>query len=244
MTSSTTHKLEGCWKDVHDVLAAGVDRLILFGPPGTGKTYAGLNYGVNQGEAHRLVCTDDMTNADVTGAWMPNASGTWSWHDGAAIKAWSNGGRLVVDEIDKAGGDVFATLLAMTDTVDSARWEHPETGRVVTPKDGFSVVMTTNVEDMDELPTALKDRFPVAIRIDRPHPAALEKLGQDLRPYAVRMADAGYRRISLRSFYAFDKLRISMGEERAAKMVFGTRGESILDSIRIDRVNNDAEDDF
>lgn len=244
MTTKSTHILEGCWKDVDDVLSAGIDRLILFGPPGTGKTYAGLHYGVVQGGAHRLVCTEDMTNADVTGAWMPNASGTWSWHDGAAISAWKDGGRLVVDEIDKAGGDVFATLLAMTDTIDSAKWEHPETGRVVTPQDGFSVVMTTNVEDMDELPVALKDRFPVAIRIDRPHPAALDKLSLDLRPYAIRMADAGGRRISLRSFYAFDKLRISMGEERAADMVFGSRGQSILDAIRIDRINDDSAVDI
>lgn len=238
MNTNTEHNLEGCWKDVSDVLSAGVDRLILFGPPGTGKTFAGLNYGNVANGAHRLICTDDMTNADVTGAWMPNTSGTWSWNDGAAIKAWSSGGRLVVDEIDKAGGDVFATLLAMTDTVESAEWEHPETGRVIRPQDGFSVVMTTNVEDMDELPTALRDRFPVAIRIDQPHPAALEKLSADLRPYAVRMADAGYRRISLRSFYAFDKLRFSMGEDRAAEMVFGAaRASSILDAIRIDRVH-------
>jgi hypothetical protein len=234
---------EGCWKDVEDVLSAGIDRLILFGPPGTGKTFAGLNYGIAQGEAHRLVCTDDMTNADVTGAWMPNASGTWSWHDGAAIKAWSTGGRLVVDEIDKAGGDVFATLLAMTDTIDSAKWEHPETGRIVRPAEGFSVVMTTNVEDMDELPTALKDRFPVAIRVDRPHPAALEKLASDIRPYAMRMADAGHRRISLRSFYAFDKLRMTLGEERAAAMVFGHRSSAILDAIRIDRIDGGTTED-
>lgn len=237
MTTKSTYNLEGCWKDVDDVLSAGVDRLILFGPPGTGKTYAGLNFGVTQSSAFRLVCTDDMTNADVTGAWMPNASGTWNWHDGAAISAWKTGGRLVVDEIDKAGGDVFATLLAMTDTIESAKWEHPETGRVITPQEGFSVVMTTNVEDMDELPVALRDRFPVAIRVDQPHPAALEKLSCDLRPYAVRMADAGHRRISLRSFYAFDKLRISMGEDRAAEMVFGHRAQPILDGIRIDRVS-------
>lgn len=234
-------ELEGCWLEVADALEAGIDRLILFGPPGTGKTYAGLHYGEVDRGAHRLICTDDMTNADVTGAWMPNHSGTWSWHDGAAVQAWQGdgerGGRLVVDEIDKAGGDVFATLLAMTDTVDSAEWRHPETNRIIRPLDGFSVVMTTNVEEMDELPTALKDRFPVALRIDRPHPAALEKLSADLRGYAIRLADAGDRRLSLRAFYAFDKLRTSLGEERAAHMVFGRRASSILDSIRIDRLD-------
>jgi hypothetical protein len=51
------------------------------------------------------------------------------------------------------------------------------------------------------------------------------------------MADAGHRRLSLRSFYAFDKLRKALGDEKAAHMVFGSRGTSILDAIRIDKVS-------
>lgn len=239
--------LTGCWLEVQEALEAGLDRLILFGPPGTGKTYAGLNYGDVERGAWRLVCTDDMTNASVDGAWMPNERGTFSWHLGTAIKAWNGngeqGGRLVVDEIDKAGGDVFATLLAMTDTIDSAKWEHPETGEVFVPRNGYSVVMTTNVEDMDELPEALKDRFPVAIRIDRPHPEALLRLSRDLRDYAVRMADAGDRRVSLRTFMAFDKLRKGMGDKKAAELVFRHRAQNILDAIAVDSVESVNEND-
>jgi len=63
------------------------------------------------GGAWRLICTDDMTNAQVEGHYKPSANGEWKWNDGQAIKAWQGdglrGGRLVVDEIDKAGGDVF-----------------------------------------------------------------------------------------------------------------------------------------
>jgi MoxR-like ATPase len=232
--------LPQCWKDVEDAINAGVDRIILFGPPGTGKTFAGLYYGDINAGAWRLICTEDMTNADVTGHFFPNAQGAWTWNEGSAIKAWQGngerGGRLVIDEIDKAGGDVFATLLAMTDSPESAKWEHPATGRIVRPRDGFSVVMTTNIEQMDELPEALKDRFPVAIRINQPHPDALDKLSPDLRKYAVRMADAGERRISLRTFYAFDKLRASLGDEEASRLVFGKNAKSVLDAIAIDKL--------
>lgn len=232
-----TNELPKCWQTVKDALDAGIDRIILFGTAGVGKTYAGLNFGELNGGAHRLICTDEMTNADVTGCWQPTSSGSWSWLEGAGIKAWQGngtvGGRLVIDEIDKAGGDVFATLLAITDSPESARWEHPQSKQIIKPTAGFSVVMTTNIEQMSELPMALKDRFPVAIRINEPHPDALLLMSEDLREYARKMCDAGERRISLRSFYAYDKLRTALGAKKSAEIVFGERSKSFLDAIAV-----------
>ena len=239
-TQTETTPLPQCWKDVQDCMDAGIDRIILFGPAGTGKTYAGLHFGDVQAGAHRLVCTDDMTSMDVTGAFMPDGNGKFSWVAGAGLKAWEGngvtGGRLIVDEVDKASGDVFALLLAMLDSPESASWEHPETGRIHRPKQGFSAVMTTNIENMEELPTALADRFPVRVRINEPHPTALEKLSADLRQYAVRMCDAGKRRISLRTFMAYDKLRKQLGDENASRIVFGTRAQDVLDAIKVDSI--------
>lgn len=237
-TATKNKELPKCWQTVKDALDAGIDRVILFGTAGIGKTYAGLNYGELTGGAHRLICTDEMTNADVVGCWQPTASGSWSWLEGAGIKAWKGngkvGGRLVIDEIDKAGGDVFATLLAITDSPESAQWEHPQSKKVIKPLEGFSVVMTTNIEEMSDLPMALKDRFPVAIRINKPHPEALLRMSEDLREYAYEMCDAGERRISLRSFYAYDKLRKALGAKKSAEIVFGNRAKSFLDAIRVD----------
>jgi len=240
MTTQETVTLPDCWQAFDDCLKAGIDRIVLFGPSGIGKTYAGLHMGNVEGGAYRLVCTEDMTNSDVTGAFMPNERGTFTWNYGSAVKAWEGnglvGGRLIVDEVDKAGGDVFATLLAMLDSPESATWENPENGRLYRPREGFSAIMTTNVENMEELPTALADRFPIRIRINAPHPTALLKLSPDLRAYAVRMADAGERRISLRAFMAFDKIRKAHGDDKAARLTFGSRAESILDAIAIDKV--------
>lgn len=242
MSTTNLAPLPQCWADLESALASGIDRITLFGPPGTGKTMAGLTMGDVLAGSHRLICNQEMTNADVTGNYLPNANGTWSWHEGAVIKAWQGdgikGGRVVADEIDKANGDVLANLLAMFDTVESASWANPETGRIVRPRPGFSVIMTTNLEQMSDLPEALVDRFPVAIRINEPHPLALLTLPEDLREVCRRSCDADRsRRYSLRAFQAFAKLRDGVGNEQAARMIFGQNAPGILDAMRVEALS-------
>jgi MoxR-like ATPase len=238
---SNPNALPQCWADLQSALNCGLNKIILFGPPGTGKTYAGLTMGDIAAGSHRLICNEEMTTADVTGNWKPERD-TWKWHNGAVINAWEGdgfrGGRVVADEIDKANGDVQSTLLAMFDTQESASWRNPETGRIIRPRDGFSVIMTTNVESMDELPEALKDRFPVAIRINEPHPEALLTLPEDLREVARRSCDADRaRRYSLRAFQAFAKLRSGIGQDDAARMIFGANAPGIIDAMRIEALS-------
>jgi len=240
-TTKEKTELPECWQALEDCLNSGIDRVILYGASGIGKTYGGLTIGDVSAGAFRLVCTEDMTNFDVTGGFMPNGKGGFQWLDGSALKAWKGngktGGRLIVDEVDKASGDVFATLLAFLDSPESASFDHPETGETVKPLAGFSAVMTTNIENMGEIPTALADRFPIRIRINEPHPNALLRLSNDLRGYAVRMADAGDDRISLRAFYALDQLRKSVGMERACELTFGRRAQEIIDAIKVDSLS-------
>lgn len=228
-----------CWNDVRDVLSAGVARLLLYGPPGTGKTFAALKLGVTKGVSERLVCTEDLTTGEITGTWMPTGAGKWEWREGPAIRAWCSnagrGGRLVVDEVDRASGDALSTLLAITDSPESARWRNPESGQWVKPGPDFSVVMTTNLDDVEDIPSALRDRFPVAIRIDRPHPNAVASLSDDLKAPALNGSVGDVeRRVSLRRFYAFDQLRAHVGASRAARIVFGeTSGPAIIDALAI-----------
>jgi len=224
-----------CWQTLEGVLQAGIDRVILHGPPGTGKTYSALNTHVGDAGAVRLVCTEDMTTANVEGMFMPNEQGTFSYLDGAATEAWKNGGRLVIDEIDKASGDVFAQLLAYTDSIASASHRLP-TKETIRPSEGFSVVMTSNIENPNELPEALRDRFPVAILINAPHPAALMKLPEDLRRIAADITSQTDpdRRASLRGFYAFQQLRNTFELFEAATIAFGPYlAESIVDSLQV-----------
>ncbi len=226
-----------CWRDFADVLEAGINRVLLYGPPGTGKTFAALHLGTTS-VAERLVCTEDLASGDVTGTWMPTGSSTWRFYEGPAMRAWrqgGRGGRLVVDEVDRASGDALSTLLAVTDSPESARWRHPETGEWWRPGPDFSVVMTTNAEDLDDLPDALVDRFAVALRIDRPHPDAVADLSADLRaPALAGSLGEAQRRVSLRSFYAFDQLRRHHGDRRAATLVFGeARALGVLDALAV-----------
>jgi MoxR-like ATPase len=221
------------------VMQGGVKRVLLYGEPGVGKTHAALHYAnPNPENAYRLVCTEDLTSAEITGTWMPNGTGTWDFLQGPGINAWlgvdGTGGRLVVDEVDRASGDVLSQLLAMTDSPESARWRHPGTNEIIRPGENFTVIMTSNVQDPRDIPEALIDRFPVRIKIDRPNPEAVERLSNDLR--AGALYGIGETRLSMRALYAFDELRKSCGDEEAARLVFGPSGESIVDSLRVAHV--------
>jgi len=237
--SDSLEDVSSCWRDLTDVLSAGVTRVLLYGPSGTGKTYAALHHGVGAVPAERLVCTEDLTSGEITGTWMPVGENRWEWREGPAIRAWRGsgglGGRLVVDEVDRASGDALSTLLAMTDSPESARWRNPETSEWVRPGPQFSVVMTTNIDDLDDIPPSLRDRFPVRIRIDRPPASAVASLSDDLRtPALAGSLGPSSRRVSLRCFYAFDELLHHLGAARAASLVFGEEvGASVLDSLAI-----------
>lgn len=230
-----------CWDDFEAVALTGLDRLILHGPPGTGKTYTALTHDVGAGGSFRLICTPDMTSADVAGAFMPAREG-FEYVPGAGLLAWLGngevGGRLVVDEVDQASGDVLSQLLAFTDSAGSARFTHPVTGETLRPLPGFSVVMTSNIDEADDLPAALRDRFPVALRIDRAHPEAVALLPEDLRGIASRLAGTrvGSRHLSLRAFYALAELRDGLGFEDAVRLVLGPAAQDFMDLYRLEAV--------
>jgi len=104
-----------CWKDVEDVLGAGLKRLLLYGPPGTGKTFAALKKG-EPTMSRRLVCTEDLTSGDMLGSWMPNGPDRWGFNEGPTIRAWrgvgGQCGRLVIDEVDDGWLKDSATMFA------------------------------------------------------------------------------------------------------------------------------------
>lgn len=221
---TTTHtEIPQCWADFHKLIDAGTKRLVLLGLPGIGKTYGALTYGPNgtKVNSYRISCFEGMTEMDILGGMLPNKDGGFTWHDGQGLKAWKQGLRLVIDEIDRANGDVLSLLLALTDSEESAVIEHPDTGERLTPHPDFTAIITSNAKSKKLLHPALADRFPASLVIDEPHPEALAKLPADVRIIAkefVSMTDSG--RASLRAFQEFARLRDIIGKADAMRLIF------------------------
>ena len=230
----TTSTLTTGWETANFAMANGLDRVLLHGTPGTGKTYFGLNYHLGTSKSYRLICTDEMTDGDMIGKYKQNDNGIWRFEEGVAIKAWRTGGRLVVDEINRVNGDIEARLMAIIDTVASSSFEHPETGEIIRPAQGFSVVATMNGEPEDLSPAVL-DRLVVRVEIEQPHPDAIAALPTELQDIALEYAmrdDAD--RYSLRSFFAFAGLLKASGNlEASAHVCLPRIAKSIVGALSI-----------
>jgi len=233
-----------CFIDLEDVLAAGEKRVILYGPPGTGKTYSAQTLHITEAGFRTLICSEDMTNSDIVGSMLPTPSGGFGYIEGSGVYAWKTGARYVVDEINRAGGDVITTLMKFLDSPESASWVNPYTSEVIRPHEDFSAIMTTNFENPNQIDAPLRDRFPVAIKIDAAHPAALiAALPPELRMLAATIvAGKPGERASLRAWKSFETLRRNerFTTERAAKLIFGHLADAIIDALRIGTLSTDA----
>lgn len=220
------------WEMVDRVL--GVARTaLLYGPPGTGKTFAAHGRDGDR-TVYSVTITPDTPAAELRGHYVP-VGGSFEWRDGPAIKAWREGARLVINEIDHAGGDAVSFLLNCLDSPATARITLP-TGETVRPAEGFQGVATMNGSPEHDLLPALRDRFPVAVAIEEPHPAAIESLPADLQDAArgTVCAKDPERRVTLRAWLAFADHRKTIGDELAAAAVFGLdRYRDVLASLAI-----------
>lgn len=230
----TTNKLPlpKCWQDLDDILAANLGRICLHGKAGIGKTYTAQTSHLTAAGVYKIACVDDMTTGQIEGMWKPSRDG-WEFHEGAAVKAWRSGGRLLIDEIDKASGEVLGALLQFCDSEGSARWEHPDTREVVTPAAGFTVVITTNAHP-NSLSEPLRDRFPVAIDINEAHPEAIALLPKWLQEPARQLCRANDdERLSLRAFFAIAHLSNSLGIPRAVELVAPQHAETLTTAAAV-----------
>lgn len=200
------------WADVRTAIKYA-RRVLLWGPPGTGKSFIAAKVP-NNSPLYRLYLTMDTPAAEVRGHYLPNDKGGFSWHDGPGIAAWRNAGRLNIDEIDAASGDTLTLLMGLLDDPESARLTLP-TNETVRPTEGFSVVATTN-QQPTVMPEALLDRFDVVLHVKYPDPEVFKNgvwHDSKVKEAAKRTiylnekpSGAGGRPMALRAFRAIDRL--------------------------------------
>lgn len=208
-------------------------RVLLYGPPSTGKTYAGL-HARPEGNAkyYAQTFTEDTPTAELRGHYIPH-EGKFTWKDGPGTLAWRNGARLVLNELDRGSPEIQSLMYVYLDDMDSAYLTLP-TGETIHPAAGFTCVGTMNGYPED-LPDALQSRFPVKIHVDDVHPAALEVIDEDLRELARQLIISSdpARRVDLRTWMEFSRMRALAGPVVAAQACFGARCDEIIDALRL-----------
>jgi len=220
------------WKLLEDVISY-TPRILLYGIPGTGKTFQANTLGLRENqEVYNITLTHDSTAAELMGHYVATDSGGFEWLDGVGVRAWKEGARLVINEIDHAGVDVMTFLHALLDDPKFAKFTLPNRDKeVVRPAEGFQVVATMNGVPAD-LPDALRDRFPVNLGINEVHPSALESLPKKLQSVYQDYNEGNF---SVRKWSAFAEL-LDKGCElpTAASVVFTDNCADIIDALTED----------
>ena len=145
------------WAFVERVLASPVaDAVYVWGPPGTGKTFAACHADRGGRELFNVTLTPETPAAELRGFFVPRGV-EFVWQDGVFVEAMRKGARLVINEVAHASADVLAILHPLLESRETARLTLPNLETVV-PAPGFQVVCTDNLPP-DHLPPALRDRF-------------------------------------------------------------------------------------
>lgn len=219
------------WK-LLEMGGASLRRVLLYGPPGTGKSRAAMRMGVSRGTpVYRINLTEETPAAELRGHYIPEGP-IWNWHDGPALSAYRNGGRLVLDEITRASDDALSFTLALLDDPETSKITLPN-GEHVLPHKDFSCWATTN-DGPKSLTDALADRFVVRVECDQVHPDALKMLPTALAK-AVTEHFSGRQGVSLRSALEFIRLTSdeNMKESIAAQLLWGKAGRDTLNSLNV-----------
>ena len=218
----------------HEVLRALCDefkgellRILLIGPPGTGKSKTSL---LLSGTPYRVTMSEGMGVEDLIGMYQL-VKGETVWIDGPLIRAMREGVKILVDEIDHHASEVGSIMYGFLD--DAPHMMLP-TGETVHAAKGFGVIGTTN-SNVTSLPDAVLDRFEAIIPATEPHPDALEQFPTVQRAavsnyfaHAEKTAWAWSGKPTLRRMAAFRRMEPVIGEVNAAQMAFGNAGKEIL----------------
>lgn len=212
-------------------------RVILWGPPGTGKTELPWRIAQERGWTHVYqLMTEETPGTEMLGHLIVQGGST-VWCDGTlgrAIRASETGPVvLVIDEIARASQDAMsACLLALTNP-ESLRLTL-RSGEVLAPVVANWHVVATSNDEPAMLPPALADRLHISVMLTHPHPGLVRSL---TTAEARRLACAESREYSVRALLTYDRLRASgMSMEDAAELTWEPEvASSFVDAARVER---------
>jgi hypothetical protein len=227
----TKHKLDNLspWYDILTAVLPYSDRILLIGPPSTGKSTTAMLYA---GVQHRVTMTETTSREDLIGMFHL-IEGATKWVDGPFTSAMRKGEAVLVDEIDRYSPECASLLYSLID--DQPHISLP-TGEFIKAAKGYKVLMTTN-DGIETLPIAVQDRVEVLISANVPHEAALAGMDKALSQVVYHYYSAIPAKVwkgtpTVRRMRTFTRLlAASIPQQVAANLVFGSGAKEVLSAI-------------
>lgn len=217
------------WYDVLTAVLPYSDRILLIGPPSTGKSTTAMLYA---GVQHRVTMTETTSREDLIGMFHL-IDGATKWIDGPFTAAMRKGEAVLIDEIDRYSPECASLLYSLID--DQPHISLP-TGEFIKAAKGYKVLMTTN-DGIETLPVAVQDRVEVLISANVPHEAALAGMDKALssvvyRYYSAIPVKPWKGAPTVRRMRTFTRLlAASIPQQVAAGLVFGDGSKEVLSTI-------------
>lgn len=224
------------WYEILNIVTGHLSRILLYGPPDTGKTTAASKVGA---KSYRVQCSRQQGIEDLLGSYVLE-NGETKFIPGPVALAMTEGATLVIDEFDMANPAHASIWHAVLDDPQIACVRLPN-GAEIKPAAGFKVIATTNATPV-AFSAALQRRFELKLYCGTAHPDALASMPKDCAKLllhwqsSAKMPDIAFEAgvSSLRTFITLKSVK-EIGEDGAAQLVFAGAGKEFLSTLASNR---------
>lgn len=222
------------WYDVLPaIIEAGITRILLYGPPDTGKTTTASL--IRPGKpVFRVQCSRQQGIEDILGSYVLR-DGRTEFIPGPIAQAMLSGGTLILDEFDFRNPAHDSIWHAVLDDPKIAEVRLPD-GTVIKPAPGFIAIATTNATPSAFSP-ALQRRFELKLFCGISHPEALNAIAGPLASLVSNWqktvtAPAVKVEMSVSALATYACLEKHFGDQEfAAALVFKANSKEFLSAL-------------